>query len=210
VHELNPYAEIHHITNLENILETRTATLGFGVQFTDGSTLSLSYDNNFERLENPFSVYGYEIPIGDYVENTGRATYSSSRARPLSARLTLSGGEYWSGSRASVSGSVLWRASYRVNFSIDASHNDVSLPNGSFVTDVIGGRIKYFYSTVLFASAYVQYNSAADLLVTNIRANWIHAPLSDLFLVYTERRDVRNNIVLDRVITAKLTKSVAF
>ena len=109
-----------------------------------------------------------------------------------------------------MSGSALWRASYRLNFSIDASRNNVALPNGDFATDVIGGRIRYFYNTRLFAGAYVQYNSATDHLVTNVRVNWIHAPLSDVFLVYTERFDRGNNVVLDRVITAKVTKSVAF
>ncbi len=210
IHELNPYAEIHYVTNLDNVLETRTATLGFGFQFLDGSTLSLRYENNFERLDAPFTVYDNEIPIGDYQANTGSANYSSNRARPLSARVTVSGGDYWSGSRKSVSGNLLWRANYRLNFSLDASHNDVSLPNGSFLTDVIGGRVRYFYNTVLFAGAYVQYNSASELLVTNIRVNWMHSPLSDLFLVYTERRDIGNNEVLDRVVTAKFTKSVAF
>ena len=40
--------------------------------------------------------------------------------------------------------------------------------------------------------------------------NWIHAPLSDLFLIYSERRGLSDNVVLDRVITAKVTRSVAF
>ncbi|MFC1640396.1 hypothetical protein ACFL3B_06505 [Gemmatimonadota bacterium] len=122
----------------------------------------------------------------------------------------MSGGDYWSGSLASVSGSALWRASHKLNFSVNANHNNVSLPNGDFATDVIGGRIRYFHNTRLFAGAYVQYNSATDHLVTNVRVNWMHAPLSDLFLVYTERRDVRNNLILDRVVTAKVTKFLAF
>ena len=46
--------------------------------------------------------------------------------------------------------------------------------------------------------------------VTNLRLRFIHAPLSDLFLVYTERRDVKDNVVLDRVVTAKVTKLFAF
>jgi hypothetical protein len=46
--------------------------------------------------------------------------------------------------------------------------------------------------------------------VNNLRMNWMHAPLSDMFLVYTERRDVRANAVLDRVVTAKVTRSVSF
>ena len=56
----------------------------------------------------------------------------------------------------------------------------------------------------------MQCNSTADLLVTNLRLRFIHAPLSDLFLVYTERRDVKDNVVLDRVVTAKVTKLFAF
>jgi hypothetical protein len=210
VQEVNPYGEMHYVTDLENLLQTRTAILGFDFLFIDGSTLNLRYENNFERLEDPFTIYDLDIPVGDYSENTASASYTSNQARPLSAGFTVSGGDYWSGSLASVSGSALWRASYRLNFSIDASHNNVSLPNGAFNTDVVGGRIRYFHNTRLFAGAYVQYNSATDHLVTNLRVNWIHAPLSDLFLVYTERRDVGNNVVLDRVVTAKVTKSVAF
>lgn len=210
VHEVNPYGEINYITDLDNELLTRTATLGFGVLFLDGSTLSLGYDNNFERLAEPFSVYGYDIPLGDYTENTASVSFTSSRARRFSGRINVSAGDYWNGSRATISANALWRASYRLNFSMDASHNDVSLPDGSFDTDVVGGRIRYFYNTVLYGSAYVQYNSAADLLVTNVRFNWIHAPLSDLFLVFTERRDLGNKAVLDRVLTAKVTRSVAF
>ena len=57
---------------------------------------------------------------------------------------------------------------------------------------------------------FVQYNSSADLIVTNLRMNVIHAPLSDLFLVFTEHRDMENRVVLDRLITVKLTKMFGF
>jgi hypothetical protein len=52
--------------------------------------------------------------------------------------------------------------------------------------------------------------------VTNVRLNYIHAPLSDLFLVYSERRDLRpessgvSDVLLDRRITLKATKLFAF
>jgi hypothetical protein len=126
--EVNPYAEMHYVAGLDNVLQTRIATLGLDFQFLDGSTLSLSYDNDFERLTEPFTVYDHDIPVGDYNASTGRASYSSSQARPLSADLSVGGGDYWSGSRLSVSGGLLWRASYRLNFGVDVSHNDVWLP----------------------------------------------------------------------------------
>ena len=58
--------------------------------------------------------------------------------------------------------------------------------------------------------AWVQYNDAAEELVSNIRLNLIHAPLSDLFIVYTERRSTRLDVALDRRFTLKLTKLFAF
>ena len=35
----------------------------------------------------------------------------------------------------------------------------------------------------------MQYNETTDEVQTNVRFNLIHAPLSDVFLVYSERRD---------------------
>ena len=61
--------------------------------------------------------------------------------------------------------------------------------------------------------AFVQYNQATDELITNARFNFIHAPLSDLFLVYAERRTFAGDAVqtlLDRGLTLKVTKLVAF
>jgi len=46
--------------------------------------------------------------------------------------------------------------------------------------------------------------------VTNVRVNYIHAPLSDLFLVYTERRVRDGATPADRLLSLKVTKAVAF
>jgi len=67
-----------------------------------------------------------------------------------------------------------------------------------------------FFSTRLLTSAFVQYNEAARELVTNVRLNWIHAPLSDLYVVLTERRDTEADRVLDRLVTLKFTKLLSF
>ena len=59
-------------------------------------------------------------------------------------------------------------------------------------------------------SAFVQFNEASEEMVTNVRFRWIHAPLSDLYVVLTERRDTSTNTVLDRFLTAKFTKLLSF
>ena len=50
----------------------------------------------------------------------------------------------------------------------------------------------------------------SDVVFTNLRVNFIHAPLSDLFLVYTERRRAEGGEVLDRLLSFKVTKLVSF
>ena len=56
----------------------------------------------------------------------------------------------------------------------------------------------------------MQYNHVTEQLVTNVRLNLIHAPLSDVFLVFSERRDTAAGDVLERAVTLKVTKLFAF
>jgi len=53
---------------------------------------------------------------------------------------------------------------------------------------------------------YFQYNTADEKLVTNFRMNLIHAPLSDLFLVYSNISDVNGDEKDDGMIALKFTK----
>jgi hypothetical protein len=208
--EINPYVELSYVTNLGSVLETRDAAVGLNTQFYDGGTLNLQYTNQLERIEQTFTVSGVPIPAADYGFNEVSASYQSNQGRPLNGSLNLSAGGYYGGTRRSVSGEVQWRAHYRLMFEGSASHNAVKLPLGAFNADVFGGRVRVSSSTRLSGSAFVQYNSQSNQLVTNIRLNWIYAPLSDVYLVYQERRDMTNAVTLDRVVTAKVTRLFAF
>lgn len=208
--EVNPYAELSYITDLNGALETRVGSLGLATQFNDGGTLDLKYHNQFERIDQSFTVSGVPIPPNDYRFQSVSASYQSNVGRPLNGSATLEAGGYYGGTRRSASGQVQWRAHYRLMFEGWASHNVVTLPQGAFNADVVGGRVRVAYSTTLFGKASVQYNNQTGQLVTNVRFNWIYGPLSDFFLVYQERRDMVAHLVLDRIVTAKVTRSLAF
>jgi hypothetical protein len=94
--------------------------------------------------------------------------------------------------------------------SLSANRNQVSFPDTDFTADVYGARVKFSPTTRIAASAYVQYNQSTDEMVTNLRFNFIHAPRSDLFVVYTERRSLNEHALIDQSITLKLTKLLAF
>lgn len=210
VQTLNPYVELDYITDPTGVLETRTGTAGLGVTFDDGSTLSAQLLDRFERLDQPFAVSGgARVPTGSYGFREGRISYGSSQGRALAANVSLSGGGFFDGDRRSIGLGTTWRASYRMTLELRADHNDIRLPGGDFTAALYGARLRYSHSTRLFGSAFVQYNQALDQMVTNLRANLIHAPLSDLFLVYTERRDLGGE-VQERLFTVKMTRMMAF
>ncbi|MBI4541126.1 MAG: carbohydrate binding family 9 domain-containing protein [Gemmatimonadetes bacterium] len=208
--EVNPYAEVSYLTDLDDLLMTRTGTAGLGVLFRDGGELRLQYNDRFERLDQPFRVNDdATIPVGGYGFRESSVEYQSSKNRSVSGILGWSGGGYFSGTRSSLEGGLLWQPDHHFSVELSASHNDLTVAASSFTADVYATRLKYAYSTRLYFLGFVQYNGDADQMITNLRLNYIHSPLSDFFLVFTERRDAGGG-VLERGLTAKLTKYVAF
>jgi len=209
--QLNPYVESHVYTDLDGTLETRLLSGGLDMDFIDGSMGRLSATDRFERVDEPFYIRGAEVPVGSYDFIEASAFYQTSGARPISGRVSVSGGGYFGGDRFSVGGNVLGRLGHRVLLQLSANHNRIELPGQAETTaDVYGANLDVFFSTRLMTSAFVQLNDASQEFVTNLRFRWIHAPLSDLYLVLTERRDTEANRVLDRFVTLKFTKLLAF
>ncbi len=211
VQEVNPYVEIDEIRDLNSVVATRTRTVGFDVSFVDGSSIGLNYADRFEMLEDSFPISAdVTIPIGSYDFQEGSVRFRSRPGTALSGSAGLERGSFFGGTRTSVSGAITWRPSHHFSANLSAVHNDISLPGGDFTADVLGGRIDYGFSTRIFASAFVQYNAALDQLVSNVRFNYLYSPLSDIFIVYTERRDVATGVTLERVLAAKVSKAIGF
>ncbi|MEQ9401253.1 MAG: DUF5916 domain-containing protein [Longimicrobiales bacterium] len=212
LNEINPFVEVDYVSDLNGRLLTRVRTASLDVGFRDGSSFGADVIDNFERLDDPFSVLADAVvPAGDYTFREVGLSAGTSAGRALSGRARVSTGGFFNGDRTALSLSGQWRANYRLSLDGSAQRNKISIPGAQdFDADVYGGRLTYGASTTLFASAFVQYNSATEDLVTNLRLNYIHAPLSDLFIVYTERRNQAGLRPLERLLSFKVTKALAF
>jgi len=209
--EVNPYVEADYISGLTGSLETRTVTAGTEVSFQPDGQLSLEYNDQFDRLDAPFDIFtGVTIPAGGYAYREASVRYQSGQARALSANVGVSGGEFYDGTRRTYSGGLTWRPRYDLSVEGSYQRNDVNLPWGDFLADVAGARIRYAKSTRLFGSAFVQYNTQSKSFVTNARVNFRYAPLSDVFLVYTERRNRETHVRNERSVALKITRMIAF
>ena len=142
-------------------------------------------------------------------------SYTASGERSLSGKVGFSKGGFYDGDRTSVNGNVQLRPSHHLALDFGVQHNALNLGGSEFTADLFTGRFRYAYSTKLFLMGFVQFNESTDDLVTYMRLNFVHAPLSDIFLVFSERRNVANGVfngsqVLDRMVTAKITRLIAF
>jgi hypothetical protein len=211
IQELNPYVEADLYTDLDGSAQSHQITAALDVFFQPDGELKLQVNDWFDRLDRTFTPFpGRSIPVGRYNFRNAKATYTSTQRYPVYGNAGVQVGDFYNGTNTTLSGGLTWRPRYDISFEGTYQHNDVSLPSGAFAADLAGVRLKYAYSTTLFGSTFVQYNTQSRSFVTNARLAWRYAPLSDVFLVYTERQNTFTNVRNERSVAIKVTRMVAF
>jgi hypothetical protein len=203
--------EIDYITNLRGQLETRTTSGAIDLSIRSGESFSLTVNDRFERLSTPFAIAsGVILQPADYGFRDGVLAVESSSSRSLTGRLQVGHGEFWSGTRTSLSTRAAWRPRYNLFTEMSLERNQVELPEGDFQADVARGAVRYAWSTRLSGSAFLQYNRQTEQWVTNARVNFRHAPMSDVFLIFTQRNRAGMDGPQERSVALKVTRLTAF
>lgn len=209
--ELAPYVEVDHITNLRGLLETRTISGGINLSIRSGESVSVTMNDRFERLARPFTIAsGVVLQPADYDFRDLVVSAESSSSRPLTGRVQLGHGAFWSGTRTSLSTRAAWRPRYDLFTELSLERNQVDLPEGAFQADVARGAVRYAWSTRLSGSAFLQYNRQTEQWVANARMGFRHAPMSDVFLIFTQRNRTGMDGPQERSVALKVTRLLAF
>ena len=191
-------------------IATREHSVDAGMFFQNGAALSFATSNRFERLSREFLIGGVEIPVGDYQFRGYSASFNSNRSRKVSGNVSVDWGDFWTGSRKSMTGRLALRPNYHLNIDLNYTRNDITLANGDTSSSLVGLRLLYAFTSRMFFNAFIQYNTDTNQVSSNIRFNIIHHPLSDLYLVYTDTRDTLNGELRDRAFVVKFTQLFNF
>ena len=209
--EVNPYVEAHYFTNRDGMLESREMVGALAFDFLRGGSLDLEYRARFERIEQPFQIFqDVLVNPGDYHFAEQSVIYRTSQSGTFTGNVTLRSGEFFSGTRRAMALGGAWRPRHDFFLDVELERNDVNLETGSFLADIASLRVEYAWSTQLLGSARVQYNAQTDQLVTNARINVRYAPLSDVFLVFQDRREVGTGRTLGQLLALKVTRLFQF
>lgn len=164
------------------------------MSFVDQSGLNISVYNDFVHLFEPFDPTNlYEagtqpVPIGDYGNWGERIEYFTGTSNDWQGSAELSYGGFFNGRLFSSSGFLAYRWQPVGRFSIQYSYNRIRLPQPYASADfwLVGPRVELSFRRDLFLSAFMQYNTQYNNFNLNARIQWRFAPVSDVFLVYTD------------------------
>lgn len=207
-----PHVQIEYVRDRQGRLETRYVDYHFPINFQNGSFIEAGINPTLEFLSKPFLIQrerNISIPPGAYSFDEYFVIGRSDSSRRISGNGRWAVGRFFTGTKHTYALGGTVRFNHKLNTSFSSTHNNINLPQGHFQTHLLGVRFDYSFSTIMFLNALVQYNSDARQWSSNIRFNLIHRPLSDLFLVYNERRDSLSGRLIDRALIAKFTYMVA-
>ena len=204
IREFNPSVEVKYITDTAGQLETRDVQARFTVEFSESSRLYLRKGSIFERLDEDFEIRdGIVIPAGDYNYDESLIYFRSDESKMFAITAMYRTGGFWDGERDGYRLGMVFQPTYKLSAGVEWDHNNIDLVGGSFKTDLAAARIEYSISNNKWLNALIQYNGEDREVSSNIRFNWMFKPLSDLYVVYNERRS--SDAVLDRALILKLT-----
>jgi len=180
-----------YIENLNRVLETRETSASFAIEWDNSDILTIGATQTYEFLPQPFRIASDAvIPVGGYDFAHVSFGYNLGQQRRLSGNIIAEHGTFYSGHKTTL-GVSRGRVSVTNQFSLEPTYsvNWVDLAEGSFVANLVGSRVTYTVTPLMFASALVQYNSSVNAVSANVRFRWEYQPGSELFIVLNEERD---------------------
>ena len=189
------------LTADENHLETRQNIVAFETEFESSDRLTLAATDSYELLVQLFVPpgAGFSIPPGGYSFADVYVAYSMAQQRRINGMVAVRRGAYFGGDLTTLE-LTQGRIAVLPQMSVEptVSFNWIDTPYGAFQTNLAVARVNYAFNPRMFFSGLIQYNSASNSFSSNLRLRWEYSPGSELFVVYTDDRDVTGGLRPDR------------
>lgn len=187
--EVRPHATYRGFWGFDGFQETGYAHLDNHWQFRDSSEVHTGMNITREGVRVPFEIFpGIFVPPGTYDNAEAQLVYMTNQGAPVSFNLQTFIGGFFSGDRVTLNPTFRLRPSEIFQMEVAYSRNDIRLPQGEFVTNLIRTRVSYSFNPRVFIQSLVQYNDRADIWSMNLRFGWLQAANTGLFIVYNDSR----------------------
>jgi hypothetical protein len=158
------------------------------LQTNTRDSVELAYTTNREVVTQPFTLYtspvrSVAVQPGDYKFNEHQIKLSTGGQREFSGSFTYLGGDFYNGKRTNLSSSLSWTQSRYFVASVNYDWNDISLPQGDFITRLTSVSTQVAFSSTLYWINLVQYDNLSEEIGINTRLQWIPRAGQEGFIV---------------------------
>ena len=177
------------VWNPDNTINEQEHNLSYSLNFTNTANLRIFSSLNQSNLLFPTAfTNGTPLPAKSYDYSQFGLGYNSDFRKQFNYGVRLSGGKFYNGNIISSSVNLNVRRQPHFNLSINFEYYKLVFPDnyGTNELFLISPRIEYNFTTNLFWTTFLQYNTQSNNFNINSRLQWRYKPMSDLFLVYTD------------------------
>jgi len=189
----------------------RDIQLLYQIEWINKSIFQADVKDTYIRLQFPFDPTnsgGVPLEAGkEFRWKEVGASFVSDIRKPFNFLISSRYGGYFNGNRFTLNGELYYRIQPYGSLAIVTTYNNISLPspNNSAEFILIGPRLDITLTNTLFFTGLVQYNNQIDNINLNFRFQWRFAPVSDLFIVYTENEFPGDFRVKNRGLVVKVS-----
>ncbi len=177
------------VWNPDGSFNERNHTFNTNLQFNNTSNVFGGVQFNEVQLLYPISFTGGKpLPAANYRFWRYFAGYDADFRKPVAFGGRFSVGEFYGGQFTSLRGTLSWRHVPNFSLVLQAEYNRLKFPGdyGEGEILLIAPRIDVNFSTSIFWTTFLQYNTQANNFNINSRFQWRFRPMSDLYVVYTD------------------------
>jgi len=203
-----------HYFDLDGRLETRRMDLQLlRVDLHSTDIIEFHVLPLYERLPRPFQISpGVILPAGgEYHFLRRHYQLTSSTSRPVSLNATYEDGEFYSGLRRQVTGTLSVRPHRGWLINVGGDFNEIALREGRFTTRVWLNDINTQFNPFVSLVNRLQYDTVTRQLGWQSRFRWITRPGNDIFFVYTRNWVDRTTMqTFDQKGSIKIVRTIRF
>ena len=196
------------VFNPDNSFNELQQNLNFNLNLKNSSGFKAVWYLDELHLLFPTSfTSGTPLPAAYYKYAQFTAGYYSDTRKVLSFFINAGGGGFYNGTLKTISGSLNLRSQPHLNVALQAEYDKIELPGvyGTAELFLISPKIEINFSTKIFWTTFLQYNTQQNNFNINSRFQYRYKPMSDIFLVYTDNYFITPSITnRNRAIVFKL------
>ncbi len=219
IRRIAPHITYTSFWGFDDKLQTESWHLhAFEIQPKQGGRFGWFANFNKDNPTAAFQVYNRDgkrvvIPAGQYSWWQNVFEYLHNPSARVTGTIRYYIGNYYDGDFKSVDINTDYRITPKMTASLGWTRQDVDLPYGSFVINLVPIKANYSFTTLANISVLLQYNGQTGQFSSNARLALLNRSGTGLFVVFNDRRDLLSSTSLEtlgRSFVVKYTRLVDF